>query len=96
MFRFWSSIDKDIQGSHDGNFKMLLRDEFWSELVLIARLKKVPAEERTETESLFWECFRKKYQSEGGCPSHLLPYVSRELQENYRLMHQQICGMLYE
>jgi len=76
-------------------FMNLLESEFKTDLEHIARVTSVPQEDRTDGQEFFLNIMREKYISDKGCPSRKFKKVSRELQEEYSRVHQEICSLLY-
>ena len=77
-------------------FSSLLEKEFLQDLQFATRLTSIPEEERTHKQELSLDSLRSKYFPGGECPSLLFSSVSKELQGKYNIIHNKICGVIYE
>lgn len=77
-------------------FSSLLGKEFSKDLQLAKRLTSIPEEERTHEQTFGCDLLRDKYVPGGECPSDLFSCVSEELQKEYNILHNKICGIIYE
>jgi len=79
----------------DKSFELLIQKEFLSDLVNAAILTTISQDKLTDNERLVLYSLKKKYRLRSSCPSHLFPYVSNYLQEEYSHIHKKICELLY-
>ena len=86
---------KDREGANK-TFSSLLEKEFLQDLQFATRLTSIQEEERTPRQRGALVSLRSKYFPGGECPSLLFSSVSRELQEEYNIIHKKICGFIYE
>lgn len=81
-------------------FKFLLKERFLKDLKVATILTSIPEGERGPEFQGMLDSLRGQYLPgyipEGKCPSLLFKYVSRKLQEKYDVIHDGICGVLYE
>jgi len=77
-------------------FSSLLEKEFLQDLKFATGLTSIQEEERTHNQKLSLYLLMNKYSPKGKCPSLLFSSVSRELQEEYNIIHNKICGIIYE
>ncbi len=76
-------------------FSSLLEKEFLQDLQFATRLTTISKEERTHKQKLSLDLLRNKYSPGRGCPSLLFSSISKELQEEYNIIHNKICGVIY-
>ena len=77
-------------------FSSLLEKEFLQDLQFATGLTSIQEEERTLRQQRALTFLRTKYFPGGECPSLLFSSVSRELQKEYNIIHNKICGIIYE
>ena len=77
-------------------FSSLLEKEFLKDLKSAKRLTSLREEERTPRQQGALVSLRSKYFPGGECPSLLFSSISKELQEKYNIIHNKICGIIYE
>ena len=77
-------------------FSSLLEKEFLQDLQFATRLTSIQEGERTLRQQRALTSLRSKYFPGGECPSLLFSSISRELQEKYNIIHNKICGIIYE
>jgi len=77
-------------------FSSLLEKEFLQDLQFATRLTSIREEERTFRQQRALTSLRSRYFPGGECPSLLFSSISKELQEEYNIIHNKICGVIYE
>ena len=77
-------------------FSSLLEKEFLQDLQFATRLTSIRKEERTLRQQRALVLLRSRYFPGGECPNLLFSSVSEELQEEYNIIHNKICGVIYE
>ncbi len=77
-------------------FRSLLEKGFLQDLEFAIRLISIRKGERTLGQQGTLTSLRSKYLPGGKCPSLLFSFISRELQEEYNIIHNKICGVIYE
>jgi len=89
-------MQSEIRKGINKTFSSLLEKEFLQDLQFATRLTSIQEEERTLRQRGALVSLRSKYFPGGECPSLLFSSISRELQEKYNIIHNKICGIIYE
>jgi hypothetical protein len=87
------SKDREIANK---TFSSLLEEEFLQDLRFATRFTSIQEEERNLKQQRVLTLLRDKYVPGGECPSDLFSCVSEELQKEYNIIHNKICGIIYE
>lgn len=89
-------MQSKVRKEANKTFSSLLEKEFSKDLKFAIGLTSILEEERTPRQQGALVSLRSKYFPGGECPSLLFSSVSRELQEEYNIIHNKICGVIYE
>jgi len=87
-----SSIAR-VVSNNDDSFVHIMKHDFLIDLIMISQL--AGKEKLTAEEKEIWEKYHEKYNPGGRCPSFLYPLVSRGMQQQYWIVHDTICELLY-
>jgi len=80
----------------DNYFKKLIEKEFLNDLKNVNELRMLHPEEMNDAQKFLLDTYKGKYKPNKGCPSAMYDKAPKALQEEYDLIHNKICEVIYK